>query len=198
MNKPFAPSAERNKDSILGVLKSELLASQTVLEIGSGTGQHACHFAQALPDVVWQPSELAANIPVINSWLGEHDFNNVPQPVELDVNEHPWPVASADVCFTCNTFHIVSTDSVRSIFQGCQSVLGGAGKLIVYGPFIINGEHTSASNEEFDQWLKQSDPASGVRDLTELDDVAAQFGFTVCRRIEMPANNFIVVWEITS
>lgn len=198
MNKPCSPSAERNKDPILDVLKRELSAKNTVLEIGSGTGQHACYFANALTDIIWQPTELSENIPTIDLWLSEHSLANVLDPIELDVDVHPWPDASADVCFTCNTFHIVSQASVCSIFQGCQSVLAGSGKLCVYGPFTIEGKHIGAGNEEFDQWLRESDPNSGVRDITQLDEIARQFGFTACRRIEMPANNFMLVWELAT
>lgn len=198
MNKPSAPSAERNKEPIVSVMRRELQAKDVVLEIGSGTGQHACYVGSAMPDIVWQPTELRENISAIESWLDEYKLSNVQVPVVLDVNHHPWPVpqASADVCFTCNTFHIVSETSVVSVFKGCESVLGKSGKLMVYGPFTIDGEHVSPSNEEFDQWLHDSDPNSGVRDLTELDNIAHTFGFAPSRRIEMPANNFMVVWEI--
>jgi len=196
MNKPFSAAADRNKEPILRVLKDELNAKETVLEIGSGTGQHACYFMEALPDITWQPTELQSNIPAIQSWLSEyHSLTNILEPVVLDVDIHPWSVAQADVCFTSNTFHIVSESSVRSIFKGCQSVLAKAGKLCVYGPFSIGGIHVSSSNEEFDRWLSDSDPVSGIRDLLKLDEVASQFGFAACRRIKMPANNFILVWE---
>lgn len=196
MNKPFSPSAERNKEAILTVLRRELPGKQTVLEIGSGTGQHACYFANALKDVVWQPSELTTNIAAIKSWLAEAALNNVLEPIVLDVNIKPWPFESADACFTCNTFHIVSMKSVRAIFSGSKSVLGQSGKLCVYGPFSIDGKHISPSNKDFDQWLQDSDPESGVRDLTQLDEIAQTNGFAPCRRIEMPANNFMVVWEV--
>lgn len=173
-----------------------------MLEIGSGTGQHACYFANALPDITWQPTELSENIPTIKLWLGEHSLTNVHEPVELDVDAHPWPVAvvnaSVDVCFTCNTFHIVSWESVCSIFRGCQSVLAGSGKLYAYGPFTVKGKHISPSNEEFDQWLRESDPDSGVRDITELNKLAKNYGFLACRRIDMPANNFMLVWDVAT
>jgi len=193
---PFSPSADRNKEPILSVLTRELSGSKIVLEIGSGTGQHACFFAGALTDIVWQPTELAENITGITRRINLSGLTNVSEPVVLDVNNQTWPINNADVCFTCNTFHIVSIDSVRSIFKGCASVLGDAGKLCVYGPFTIDGKHVSPSNIDFDQWLRDSDPNSGVRDLSELDEIALSFGYTTCRRIEMPANNFIVVWEI--
>jgi len=196
MIKPAAPSAERNKDPILDVLRNELADQQTILEIGSGTGQHACYFGAALVDVVWQPTELEENIQTIESWLAEYKLSNVLDPIVLDVDVHPWPVERADVCYTCNTFHIVSEASVRSIFKGCQSVLNPGGKLCVYGPFTVDGEHISPSNEAFDQWLSDSDPASGVRDLGKLNVMAELFGFKAARRMDMPANNFMLIWEL--
>lgn len=197
MNKPFSPSADRNKEPILNALKSELSANQRVLEIGSGTGQHACYFAAALPNIIWQPTELKQNISTISGWINEENIENILEPKELDVDAHPWPVMSADVCFSSNMFHIVSMHSIRSIFSGCKAALEDDGKLCVYGPFSIDGQHTSASNKHFDQQLRASDPNSGIRDLSELDEIAQQSGFNACRRIAMPANNFLVVWEIT-
>jgi len=197
MTKISSPSAERNKEPILNVLKQELLSEHSVLEIGSGTGQHACHFASALPHIEWQPTELAENISTINSWLDELGPSNVLPPIVLDVNNHPWPVVKADVCFTCNTFHIVGEELVHSTLQGCAKVLADGGKLIVYGPFLVNGKHTSSSNEDFDHWLREQDPGSGILDLTQLDEVAASLGFKPQRKIAMPANNFIVVWEMS-
>lgn len=196
MEKPFSPSADRNKEPILDVLKTELSASQLVLEIGSGTGQHACFFAQKLPDITWQPTELKQNIPGVNSWMNEQNLDNVLAPKELDVDSQPWPDFTAQACFTCNTFHIVSMHSVHAIFAGSKAVLKTGGKLCVYGPFSIDGQHTSAGNEQFDKQLRASNSVSGVRDFSELDDIAQQFGFTAGRRIDMPANNFLVIWEI--
>jgi hypothetical protein len=199
MSKPFAPAAERNQLAILEQLRVELdpaRAPLKVLEIGSGTGQHACFFAQALPHVLWQPSELGDNIAGIELWLDEAGLSNVLAPLVLDVNAQPWPVTRADACFTCNTLHIVSTDSVAAIFKGARAVLGDAGKLCVYGPFKIDGKHTSPSNHDFSQWLVDSDPRQGVRDLTDLDRLAQGCGFSPSRRIDMPANNLFVVWDV--
>jgi len=195
MNKPFSPSVERNKEPILNVLESELKDITQVLEIGSGTGQHACFFGNALVDITWQPTELEENIQGIRMWLEEQALPNVLEPIVMDVNNHPWPVTEADVCFTCNTLHIVNMDSVKSIFKGSRQVLRDRGMLCAYGPFLIDGKHVSKSNEEFDLWLRESDPESGVRDLSELDNIAQGYGFKVARRIDMPANNLMVFWE---
>jgi len=195
MNKPFSPSADRNKAPILNVLRQELTSGQMVLEIGSGTGQHACYFAAALSTITWQPTELEQNIAGIRSWISEKELSNILEPLVLDVDTQPWPVSTAQICFTCNTFHIVSMHSVQSIFAGSKTVLKQGGKLCVYGPFSIDGQHTSAGNEQFDQQLRADDRASGIRDLTRLDELAQQNGYSAARKIAMPANNFLVVWE---
>lgn len=195
MNKPFSPSADRNKAPILEVLQTILTGKEFVLEIGAGTGQHACHFAKAFPKVIWQPTELEENIPAIRSWLSEHQLENINDPMVLDVDYLPWPIDSADICYTCNMFHIVSMESVASIFKGASMVLGDEGKLCVYGPFAVSGRHTSQSNAQFDLQLRTSDPASGIRDLSELDAIAAGFGFNTATQIAMPANNLFVVWD---
>jgi len=194
MNQPFSPSADRNKQSILEALKRELAGNELVLEIGSGTGQHACHFAANLPNIKWQATELKDNIPAIESRIREQSCINLLDPYELDVNVLPWPANNVQVCYTSNTFHIVSMQSIRSIFEGCKQVLCHSGKLCVYGPFSINGSHTSQGNIQFDRQLRASDPASGIRDLQELDELAKVAGFCACRYIDMPANNLFVVW----
>jgi len=196
MNKPFSPAAQRNREPILNQLKNELHKNQRVLELGSGTGQHACHFASALPNITWQPTELKQNLPGIVSWVSEHDIDNIKSPIELDVDVHPWPINNVDVCYTCNTFHIVSEESVLSIFKGSQSALKEIGKLCVYGPFSKDAKHTSDSNARFDQQLRSANPASGIRDVSILDKLAQQHGFSPCRYTQMPANNLFVVWEL--
>jgi len=196
MSKPFSPSADRNKHPLLTELSSELNGDEHVLEIGSGTGQHACFFTERLSGIYWQPTELAANLPAISAWISEHKHPKILPPLELDVTK-PWPELNAQVCFTCNTFHIVSMEAVQSIFEGCQRVLMSSGKLLVYGPFSLNGKHTSLSNEQFDQQLRASNPDSGIRDLQELDKLAQTAGFSPCRYTQMPANNLFVVWELS-
>lgn len=196
MNKPFSPSADRNKEPILEALRHEVFTNQRVLEIGSGTGQHACFIGAALPGIIWQPTELKQNIPAIEHWINENNIENVLSPKELDVNVCPWPKLKADVCFTCNTFHIISLQSVLHIFQGCKALLENSGKLCVYGPFSINGQHTSDGNVAFDQQLRASNPESGIRDLSVLDDMAQRTGFSAGRTIKMPANNLFVVWDL--
>ena len=198
MNNYFSPSADRNKKAILGALKPELSAGQLVLEIGSGTGQHASYFASSMPEIFWQPTELESNIAAINSWRAEQPTENFRKPLILDVDSFPWSITNADVCYTCNTLHIISITSINSLFKGCSAALKSAGKLCVYGPFSIDDQHSSQSNIEFDQQLRLSDPAKGVRDLTKLDSMAQQHEFKPCRYTAMPANNLFVVWELLS
>jgi len=138
--KRFAASAQNNREPILVCLKGLLTGEERVLEIGSGTGQHACYFASHFPDIVWQPTELAENIPVINQWLRDEGLANIEAPVLLDVSQLPWSVEHADVVYTCNTFHIMSEACVECLFAGAAEVLEEGGRLIVYGPFIIDGK----------------------------------------------------------
>ena len=193
--KQFSPSADRNKDHILACLREELAEAKTVLEIGSGTGQHACHFASHLPSVTWIPSDLHQNLLAIQARIDEVKLNNVLIPVDLDVNQTPWPILHADVCYTCNTFHIMSLDSIKSFFRGCQQVLDSSGKICVYGPFFVADMHTAESNVRFDQMLRHSDPLSGVRDLDVLNAIAAEHHFTDARCVDMPANNLLLMWD---
>lgn len=193
--KPFAPSAENNRHDILTVLKNELPTHSSVLELASGTGQHACHFAQALPEISWQPSELIDKLPGLQQWIEESGCPNIQAPLRLDISSAEWPELSVDACYAANTLHIISWESVQSFFAGCARVLKPAGKLIVYGPFSFAGQHTAKSNQQFDQYLKSQNPESGVRDTVALDKLATTHGFAEARLLEMPVNNFVAVWE---
>lgn len=195
MTKPFAGAADQNKAPILTVLQTELLDGQTVLELGSGTGQHACYFAAEMPDLIWYPTELGNQLAGISAWIADSGCENIRPPRELDVSTYPWPDLEADVCYSCNTFHIISLEAVRSTFRGCASVLAGGGKLIVYGPFSEKGVHQGEGNARFDNMLSASDPKSGIRDLIELDGFATEFGFMSARQYSMPVNNQVLVWD---
>jgi len=198
MKKPFSLSADRNKKPIFSELQLELFGNERVLEVASGTGQHACFFAAQLPNLTWQPSELEEQISGIKAWISELNLANILEPIVLDVNAKLWSIQQVDVCYTSNSFHIVSMESIVSIFNGCKQVLSPNGKLIVYGPFKINGEHVSQSNKLFDRQLRASNPDSGVRDLHELDTLAQSAGFSPQRSRKMPANNLLVVWDNTA
>jgi cyclopropane fatty-acyl-phospholipid synthase-like methyltransferase len=165
-----------------------------VLEIGSGTGQHAVHFAAAMPWLSWQCSDRAENLPGIRLWLGEAGLPNTPAPIELDVGG-AWPTHRFDAVFSANTLHIMGWPEVRQFFDGIDAVLDAEGVLAVYGPFNYGGEYTSDSNREFDAWLKARDPRSGIRDFEAVDALAREIGLTLMDDVAMPANNRMLVWR---
>jgi len=195
VHKPFAESCEQNKDPILGVLRELLTEPGLVLEIGSGTGQHAVYFAGRLPHLVWQPSDTAENLPGIQQWRQEAGLANVREPLELDVCRRPWPVAGADAVFSANTVHIMSWPQVECFFEGVGTVLGPGGLFCLYGPFNFDGRYTAESNARFDRWLKERDPRMGVRDYEDLAALAAAAGLEAVARYPMPADNFTLVWR---
>jgi cyclopropane fatty-acyl-phospholipid synthase-like methyltransferase len=188
-------ACERNKGPILAVLSRELAASRRVLEIGSGTGQHAVHFATHLPQLLWQPSELAENLAPLAERIALEGPPNLRTPLALDVRADLWDVAPADAVFSANTLHIMSWSDVEQFFRGVGGVLEAAGVLCVYGPFRYGGRHTSDSNAEFDAFLKRRDPASGVRDFEALDALARAQQLTFAADHPMPANNRTLVWR---
>ncbi len=196
--KPVAESCLRNQDAILEQLLPLLADRKTVLEIASGTGQHAVHFGRAMPYLRWQTSELAANHPGIHAWLNEAGLPNVLPPVHLDVNDGRWPVETVDAVFNANTVHIVSWPSVQTMFAGIGQVLAAGGLLVLYGPFNYEGAFTSESNARFDLWLKNRDPQSGIRDFEAVCELAAQQELQLQDDIAMPANNRLLVWRKTS
>ncbi len=195
MQKRVAPSAERNKESILAQLRGLLTQGTHVLEIGSGTGQHACYFSQQLPDITWQPTELGGGLGQIRLWMSEQASRNLLPPVELDVCQTDWPFANIDFVYTCNTLHIISEGAVECLFSGVGNLLNEGGRLCAYGPFSFDGKHTSRSNEAFDAALRAENVCQGVRDMTRLDSLASTYGFASAEIIDMPSNNFLAVWH---
>ena len=189
-------ACERNKGPILAVLSAELAASHRVLEIGSGTGQHAVHFAAHLPHLIWQPSELRENLPQLAERIRAEGTPNLAAPIALDVREAPWPQVEADAIFSANTLHIMSWDEVQHFFGGVGDVLGGNDAVLcVYGPFRYGGRHTSDSNAEFDAYLKARDPRSGIRDFEALQGLAHAQRLALSADHPMPANNRSLVWR---
>lgn len=193
--KPYAESCAQNRDPILAVLREVFADRRRVLEIASGTGQHAVYFGEALAHLVWQTSELPENHAGIQAWLDEAALDNVLAPVALDVNDADWPVAEVDAVFNANTVHIVGWPAVERLFAGVGRVLAPGGLLCLYGPFNYGGTFTSESNARFDAWLKARDPVSGVRDFEALDRLAHAQGLVLERDIEMPVNNRTLVWR---
>ena len=190
-----SPSAERNKGPVADVLKQALPDRGLVLEIGSGTGQHVVHFAQETPHLTWQPSELREQLPPLIERLAREAPPNVRAPVALDVRDDPWPLAGFDALFSANSLHIMAWSAVREFFRGTAAVLRAGGVLCVYGPVRYRGEYTSASNAQFDLWLKARDPQSGIRDFEALDALALAQGLRLRADHPMPANNQTLVWQ---
>jgi len=195
MNKPYSESCEQNKDVILAVLEEQLKRSQSVLEIGSGTGQHAVYFAKKMPYVIWHTSDCEPYIPGITMWLTEARLKNTPLPVKLDVNESVWPECPVDAVFTANSIHIMSWNSVKSLFAGVGNLLSSGARFIVYGPFNYNGEYTSESNARFDVWLKSRDPVSCIKHFEDVCTLAEKEKMFLIKDVAMPANNRILIWE---
>ena len=193
--KQFAPACERNKDAILTVLRAILPAAGTVLEIGSGTGQHAVHFAAHLPQLVWQPSDLVENFPSIRGWAEEAGLPNLREPVELDLLAQNWPVVSADAIACINTVHIVAWRGVENLFARARRLLPRGGVLYVYGAYRYATRTLEPSNEAFDGWLKARDPESGVRDFEAVNALAEKNGLVLASDHAMPANNRSIWWK---
>jgi len=195
MNKPFAAACERNRDPILDVLREWFSDRRQVLEIGSGTGQHAVHFAAAMPWLTWQCSDRAEALSGMRQWLDEAALPNAPPPIELDVASGPWPSGIFDAVFSANTLHIMGWASVEALFASLPSVLSDDAMFCVYGPFNRDGDFSSDSNRDFDAWLKARDPESGIRDAEAVDSLAEQAGLHLFADIAMPANNACRIWR---
>ncbi len=192
---PVSEACERNKGPILAVLATELAASCSVLEIGSGTGQHAVHFARHLPHLSWQPTEVGAELGPLSERIHLEGPPNLRPAVALDVRTQPWPCGRVDAVFSANTLHIMAWDAVEDFFRGIGSVLTAAGVVCIYGPFRYHGGYTSASNAEFDRFLRRRDPSSGIRDFEALDRLASAQGLVLAADHAMPANNQTLVWR---
>ncbi len=193
--KPFSEACENNQAPILAILREAFSTVHSVLEIGSGTGQHAVYFARHLPYLNWQTSDLAANHPGIHAWLDEAALPNTRPPIALDVNANPWPVEAVDGIFTANTLHIISWPEVEQLFRGAGQALLPGGVMCVYGPFNYGGKFTAPSNARFDEWLKARDPASGVRDFEAVCALALRHGLTLVADHAMPVNNRTLVFH---
>ena len=197
MRKPYAESSGQNREPILAVLREVLAGCQRVLEIGSGTGQHAVHFGRHLPHLRWLPSDLPESLPGIRLWLAEAGLPNVEPPLALDVNDPVWPVGPVDAVFSANTAHILSWPSVAAMLAGVGRLLPGGGVFALYGPFHYGGQATSPSNARFDAELRARDPAMGVRNFEDIDALARASGLRLQRDYPMPVNNRTLVWVKT-
>ncbi len=204
MDRPFSLSCERNRDPILGVLRRNLLGARHVLEIGSGTGQHAVHFAAAMPWLTWQCSDHASYLGGIQQWLDDADLPNTPPPIALQAATEPMPhfepeLASSllplDAVFTANSLHIMGWPEVQALFASLQGNLADQALVIVYGPFNEGGRFSSESNREFDASLRARDPRSGIRDAEAVDALASDIGLQRIEDVAMPANNRMLIWR---
>jgi len=191
---PFSEACERNKGPILDVLRSVFADRSNVLEIGSGTGQHAVHFAAHLEHVTWHPTERLGGLPELTARIQAEGGRNLRQPMVLDVRQSVWPLRSVDAVFTANTLHILSWPEVTAMFQGIGGTLTPGGTVCIYGPFKYAGRYTSPSNLEFDRLLQERDPDSGIREIHDLTALASGFGLRLAADHDLPANNRLLVF----
>ncbi|MCB1582296.1 MAG: DUF938 domain-containing protein [Xanthomonadales bacterium] len=194
--KPFAPACERNQQVILEVIKQYLRSEdKKILEVGSGTGQHAVYMAKHLPHVLWQPSDVLANHQGINLWRQEAGLNNVAEPLVYEIGKNHLPEAQADVIFTANTLHIMSLKLVNVFLKEVGENLKPGGRLLIYGPFKYKGQFTTDSNAEFDLWLKNIDSNRGIRDYEHICEKLKGYNIHNIADISMPANNQFLLFE---
>jgi len=190
----FAPATQRNREPILAVLRRVLPAEGVLLEVASGTGEHAAFFAAALPRLIIQPSDAdAQNLASIAAWRDHAGLANLRAPLALDATAESWPVERADAVLCVNMIHIAPWEACVGLVAGAARLLLPGHPLVLYGPFRRGGRHTSPSNEAFDASLRAEDPAWGVRDVDEVDVVAAAAGLHQSELIDMPSNNLCVV-----
>jgi SAM-dependent methyltransferase len=191
---PFSAACERNKDPILEVLRIRFADRSQVLEIGSGTGQHAVYFARSLSHLLWHPTEQLTYLPDLAERVRLEGTPNLRAPTLLDVRQAVWPLRSVDALFTANTLHIMSWPEVMALFNGIGNVLAPGGVLCIYGPFRYDGRYTSDSNQEFDRMLQDRDPLSGLRDIRAVTALAEQYGLRLDEDNDLPANNRLLVF----
>ena len=197
MEKPDAPSVARNRDAILDVLDEVFAHTRSVLEVGSGTGQHAVFFARALPHLSWQTSDRAENLDGISAWLDDAGLANTPPALDFDVNG-TWPTHVYDGIFTANTLHIMSFEEVQAFFAGLAGITASEATLVIYGPFNYDGQFTSPSNAAFNEWLQARGTHMAIRDFEAVNALAAKAGFHLVDDRAMPANNRCIIWRRTS
>lgn len=194
LSRPFSQACENNKAPILAILKSAFAPCKQVLEIGSGTGQHAVFFAQALAKLKWQPSDRRDNHKAINQWLSDYKGSNMLPLLELEIGQSPWP-KNFDAVFSANTLHIMPWPIAQRMLQELASHLPVNGVFAVYGPFNYGGHFTSDSNAQFDIWLKERGAHQGIRDFEAVARLLEAGGLTLVRDHAMPSNNRLLVWK---
>ncbi len=195
--KPYSEACDQNRHPILNVIKPLLSNKKKVLEIGSGTGQHAVFFAKEMPHLIWHSSDRIENHEGIQQWLEEANLSNTPAAIALDVSHDPWPKIPVDAIFSANAVHIMAWENVEDFFRDAGKLLPKDALLILYGPFNYNGKYSSDSNERFDVWLKNRDLNSGIRDFEALNQLAKEADLLFVKDVKMPANNRILQWVKT-
>jgi cyclopropane fatty-acyl-phospholipid synthase-like methyltransferase len=186
---PFSEACERNKGPILEVLRVAFADRTQVLEVGSGTGQHAVYFAAHLTHLNWQPTEQLAYLADLASRVKLEGTRNLRPPTVLDVKQTLWPLRSVDAVYSANTLHIMGWTEVEAMFRGVDAVLSAHGVACIYGPFRYGGGYTSDSNRDFDQMLRERDPKSGLRDISDLSALAGRHALRLRADHDLPANN---------
>jgi len=194
-NKPYSESCEQNRDPIFDIIQPLLKDKKSVLEVGSGTGQHAVYFAERMPHLTWQTSDQQDYHDGIKLWLNGAGLDNTPPPIPLNVSTDVWPNENFDAIFSANAVHIMAWDNVVDFFKNAPELLNENGLFILYGPFNYNQQYTSESNARFDIWLKQRDPDSAIRDFEALNELAQKEGLVLQSDYALPANNRILVWK---
>lgn len=196
MDKYHAESTRRNRNPILEVLKKEIEGSKKLLEIGSGTGQHAVYFSKKMPQILWQTSDRSINHESINYWIKRYNLKNLLLPLDIEIGVNEKNINDVfDCVFSSNTSHIMSLENVKRLFALVGKVLNKNGKFFLYGPFKINLEFTTKSNEDFHQKLKAENKLMGLRDIEELDNYAIENNMQNHAFYEMPANNYLSIWK---
>lgn len=194
-DKPFSAAAERNHKPIAAVLGQILTGRGLILEIGSGTGQHAAYLAKDFPAYQWQPTDLPENLDGINEWAAGSGASNILPAIALDLSKDEWPVGQCEVLVCMNTIHIVSWRLVENLFRGTGKVLKPGGVMYVYGPFEYSDRPLEPTNAEFNEWLKMRDPKSGIRKFDEVNRLAQENGLVLEGDEAMPANNRSIWWR---
>jgi len=195
MTKQFSQACENNKKAILEILTPILAKQKHLLEVGSGTGQHAVYFAKNLPQLIWQTSDLLVNHSSINAWIDEFPSANVKRPFTVDLTKKPPFIENVDTIFSANTLHIISWPLVQKFFALVEKQLIAEGILCLYGPFNYQGSFTSESNANFELWLKDRDKNSGIRDFEAICELAKGADLSLLEDVEMPANNRLLIFK---
>ena len=192
---PFSQACEKNKEPILKVLKEYISDQESLLEIAGGTGQHGEFFAKSFPNIVWQTSDLPDAVTDLNLRISEANLQNLPRALTLDVNDPNWNVKKYELLFTANSLHIMSEESVENFFSRIPDALQQSALVFIYGPFKYDGKFTTESNAEFDEWLKEKDRRSGIRDFEVISELAISAGFSFVADVQMPSNNQLLVFS---